>query len=200
MIFSRSCVFFISVHSDVTGTRDTFQGLQKYITLKLNISIQNVERSRMYPLYSAHVTSCHCFMFTEHYHRNIFGIEWDRNIIIKVISDHLSHAQGRWLVYFSFTKLERRPNGHVAAATAHYHVSRPVALVLEIYLSYYHLLTQAIMPILNWLDELLICLNHSTQRDHPKYYTSNWSLTAWRIFSSFHASIYPSQTRTRLSL
>ena len=126
----------------------------------------------MYSLYSAHVVSCHCCMFTEHYHFNIFGIEWDRKIIITIISDHLSHAQGRWLVYFSFTKLKRRPNGHVTAATAHYHVSRAAALVLEIYLSYCHLLTQAIMPIFNWFEEqikLLICSNHSTQHDHPKY-------------------------------
>ena len=77
----------------------------------------------MYSLYSAHVLSCHYSMFREHHHFNIFGIEWDGNIIITVISDHLSHAQGRWLVYFSFTKLTRRPNGHVTAATAHYHQS-----------------------------------------------------------------------------
>ena len=96
--------------------------------------IQNVERSRMCSLYSAHVMSCHCCMFTEYYHFNIFGIEWDKNIIIAVISDHLSHAQGRWLVYFSFTKLKRRPNGHVTAATAYHHVSRAAALVFEIYL------------------------------------------------------------------
>ena len=76
--------------------------------------------------------SCHCCMFTEHYNFNIFGIEWDKNIIITVISDHLSHAQGRWLVYLSFTKLKRRPNVHVTAATAHYHISRAAALVLEI--------------------------------------------------------------------
>ena len=107
----------------------------------------------MYSLYSAHVMSSHCCMFTEHYHFNIFGIEWDRNIIITVISDNLSHSQGRWLLYFSFTKLKRRPNDHVTAATAHYYISRAAVLVLEIYLSYYHLLSQAIMPILNWLEE-----------------------------------------------
>ena len=145
MFFSRSCVF--SYHFEITGTRNTFQGIWKCITL--NILIQNVERSRMYSLYSAHVMSCHCFMFAEHYHFNIFGIEWDRSIIITVISDHLSHVKGMWLVYFSFTKLKRRPNGHVAAATAHYHVSRAAALVLEICLSYHHLLTQANMSKLS---------------------------------------------------
>ena len=161
-------LFFISVHFDVTGTRNTFQGIWRCITL--NILSQKVERSRMYSLYSAHVMSCHCCMFTEHHHFNTFGIEWDRNIIITIIPDHLSHAQCRRLVYFSFTKLRRQPNGHVTAATAHYHVSRAAALVLEIYLSYYNLLTQATIPILNWLEEqikLLICLNHSTQHDHP---------------------------------
>ena len=92
------------------------------------------------------------------------------------ISDHLSHAQGKWLVYFSFTKLKLRPNIHVTAATAHYHVSKVTALVLEIYQSYYHLLIKAFMQILNWLEEqikLLFCLNHSTQHDHPKYSTLN---------------------------
>ena len=154
---------------------------QEYISrdikcITLNILIQNVERCRMYSLYSAHVMSYHCCMFTEDYYFNIFGIEWDRNIITIVISDHLSHTQGRWLVYFSFRKLKREPNGHVTAATAHYRVSRAATLVLEIYLSYYHLLTQAIMPILNWHEEqikLLICLNRSTQHDHPKYSTLN---------------------------
>ena len=127
--------FLISVHFDVTGTRNTFQGIHIFITL--NILIQNVERSRMNSLYPAHAMLCHSCMFTENYHFNIFGIEWDKNIIITVISDHLSHAQGRWLVYVSFTKLKLRPNGHVTAATAHCHVSRAAALVLEIYLSYY---------------------------------------------------------------
>ena len=132
VFFSSSCVFRISVHFDVTGTRNTFlQGIQKCITL--NILTQKVERIRMYSLCSArHVMSCHCCMFTEHYNFNIFGIEWDKNIIITVISDHLSHAQGRWLVYLSFTKFKRRPNVHVTAATAHYHISRAAALVLEI--------------------------------------------------------------------
>ena len=41
----------------------------------------------------------------------------------------------------------------MTAATAHYHVSKAAALVAEIYVSYYHLLTQAIMPIMNWLEE-----------------------------------------------
>ena len=107
-----------------------FNGYKKCITS--NILIQNVERSKMYSLYSAHVMSCHCCMFTENHHFDIFGIEWERNIIITVISDHLSHALNRWLVYFSFTKLIRRPNGHVTAATVHYHVCRAAALVLEI--------------------------------------------------------------------
>ena len=152
--------FFISVHFDVAWTRNTLYKNDIYIykCITLNILIQNVERIRMHSLYWAHVMSCHCCMFAEHYHFNIFGIEWDRNITITVISDHLIHAQGRWLVYFSFTNLNRRPNGHVTAA------------------SYYHLLTQAIMPILNWLEDqikLLICLNHSTQHDRPKYSTLN---------------------------
>ena len=173
VFFFRSCVFYFCLfwrHRD-----------QEYISrdikcITLNILIQNVERSRIYSLYSAHVMSYHCCMFTEHYHFNIFGIEWDRNIIIRVISDHLSHTQGRWLVYISFTKLKRRPNGHVTAATAHYYVSRAATLALGIYLVYYHLLTQAMMPILNWLEEqikLLSCLNHSTQHNHPKYSKSN---------------------------
>ena len=107
-----------------------FKGYEKCITS--NVLIQNVERSKMYSLYSAHVMSYNCCMFTENHHFNIFGIEWDRNIIMTVISDNLSHALGRWLVYFSFTKLKRWPNGHVTAATAHYYVCRAAALVLEI--------------------------------------------------------------------
>ena len=88
--------------------------------------------------------SCHCCMFTEHYHFNIFVIEWDRNNIITVFFDHLSHAQGRWLVYFSFTKLKRRSNGHVTAATPHYHASRALLWCFKLskllsftYTSYY---------------------------------------------------------------
>ena len=127
VFFSRG---FSSVHFDVTGTRNTFQGIRKMYNI--NVLIQNVERSKMYSLYSAHVMSYNCCMFTENHHFDIFGIEWDRNIIMTVISDHLSHALGRWLVYFSFTKLKRRPNGHVTAATAHYYVCRAAALVLEI--------------------------------------------------------------------
>ena len=156
----------------------------------------------MFLLYSVHVVSCHCCMFTEHYHFNIFGNEWDRKIIITVISDHLSHAQGRWLVYFSFTELKRRPKSHVAAATAHYYNSRAAVWCLKSVWSYYHLLTQAIMPILNWLEEqikLLICLNRSIQRDHPKYSTLHQSLIVWWVLA-FHASIYPSQTTLPLEL
>ena len=52
VFFSSSCVFRISVHFDVTGTRNTFlQGIQKCMTL--NILIQKVERIRMYSLCSA---------------------------------------------------------------------------------------------------------------------------------------------------
>ena len=54
---SLEAVFLISVHFDVTGTRNIFQGIWKCITLY--ILIQNVEISRMYSLYSAHVMSCH---------------------------------------------------------------------------------------------------------------------------------------------
>ena len=122
-------VFFLSILTS-QGPGIHFKGYEKCITS--NILIQNVERSKMYSLYSAHVMSCHCCMFTENHHFDIFGIEWDRNIIITVISDHLSHALGRLLVYFSFTKLIRRPNGHVTAVTAHYYVCRAAALVLEI--------------------------------------------------------------------
>ena len=128
VFFSRSffCPFWR--HRDGPGIH--FKGYRKCITS--NILIQNVERSKMYSLYSAHVILCHCCIFTESHHFDIFGIEWDRNIIIRVISDHLSHALGSWLVYFSFTKLIRRPNGHVTAATAYYYVCRAAALVLEI--------------------------------------------------------------------
>ena len=127
VFFSRG--FFLSILTS-QGPGIHFKGYEKCITS--NILIQNVERSKMYSLYSAHVMSCHCCMFTENHHFDIFGIEWDRNIIITVISDHLSHALGRLLVYFSFTKLIRRPNGHVTAVTPHYYVCRAAALVLEI--------------------------------------------------------------------
>ena len=127
VFFSRK--FFLSILTS-QGPGIHFKGYRKCITS--NILIQNVERSKIYSLYSAHVILCHCCMFTENHHFDIFGIEWDRNIIITVISDHLSHALGRWLVYFSFTKLIRRPNGHVTAATAHYYVCRAAALVLGI--------------------------------------------------------------------
>ena len=123
-VFSNHC----GVASEGPGIH--FRGYKKCITS--NISIQNVERSKMYSLYSAHVMSCHCCMLTENHHFDIFGIEWDRNIIITVISDYLSHALGRWLVYFSFTKLIRRPNGHVTVVAADYYVYRVAALVLEI--------------------------------------------------------------------
>ena len=92
--------------------------------MKVKILIQNVERSIMYSLYSAHVMSCHCWMFTENYHFKIFGSKWGRNMMITVISSHLSHAQGRWPEYFLFTNLKGRSNGHVTAATAHHHVGR----------------------------------------------------------------------------
>ena len=74
-------------------------------------------------------------MFTEKIYFSTFGIKWDRAIITTVISDHLSHAQGRWSVYFSFTNLKYRSNGYVTVATAHHHISRAAPLVLEIYLS-----------------------------------------------------------------
>ena len=140
-VISHWCSFvevllFIFVDFDVTGTRNTYQNVWQF-----KILIQNFGRSRMHSLYSVHVMSCHCSMFTENYHFSIFGIKWNRDIVITAISDHLSHAQGRGLVYFLFTNLECRSNGHVTAATAHHHVSRVVPLVLEIYLSYYHFLT-----------------------------------------------------------
>ena len=78
----------------------------------------------MYSLYSAHVMSCHCCMFTENYHFKIFGSKWGRNMMITVISGHLSHAQGKWPDYFLFTNLKGRSNGHVTAATARHHVRR----------------------------------------------------------------------------
>ena len=91
---------------------------------------------------------CRC-MFTEKYHFNIFRMKWDRNMIITVISDHLSHAQGKWPVYLLFTNLKCHSNGHVTTATTHHHVSRAAPPVLEIYLIYYQFLTHAIMPILS---------------------------------------------------
>ena len=144
VFFSRS--FFLSIVTS-QGPGIHFKGYKKCITS--NFLIQNVERSNMYSLYSAHVMSCHCCMFTENHHFDIFGIEWDRNIIITVISDHLSHALGRWLVYFSFTKLIRRPNGHVTVVTADYYVYKSGCSGAWS-LSYYLLLKQTIMPILNW--------------------------------------------------
>ena len=69
--------------------------------------------------------SCHCCMFTENYHFKIFGSKWGRNMMITVISGHLSHAQGKWPDYFLFTNLKGRSNGHVTAAmTARHHVRR----------------------------------------------------------------------------
>ena len=58
---------------------------QEYIS-KDNIKklIQNVERSIMYSLYSAHVMSSHRCMFTENYHFKIFGNKWGRNMKITV--------------------------------------------------------------------------------------------------------------------
>ena len=109
---------------------------------------------------------CRC-MFTENYHCSIIGIKWNRNIVITVISDHLSHAQGRGLVYFLFTNLERRSNGHVTAATAHHHVSKAVPPVLEIYLKLLSFPdTGNYANSLSWLEKqikLLICVNHSIQ-------------------------------------
>ena len=65
---------------------------------------------------------------------NILGFEWDRNIIVTVISDHLNHAQGCWLrlVYFSFTNWKQRPNGPCDCCNCTYHVNRATALALEI--------------------------------------------------------------------
>ena len=65
-------VFFLSIVTS-QGPGIHFKGYKKCITS--NILIQNVERSKMYSLYSAHVMSCHCSMFTENHHFDIFGIE-----------------------------------------------------------------------------------------------------------------------------
>ena len=151
-----SLEMLISVRLTSHGTGIHFKGYKN--AWKLKVLIQNVERSRMYSLYSAYVMLCHCCMFTENYNFNICGFEWDRKIIITVFSDHLNHAQCRRLVYFSFTK-KRWPNGHVTAATAHHHVSRVAALVLQIYLNYHHLLTHAIMPIFNWFEKTIQAIN-----------------------------------------
>ena len=85
----------------------------------------------VYLLYSAHVTPCHCCIFTESCYFNILGNERVKNIIITGISVNLSHAQCRWLVNSSFTESRRRPNGQVTAATVH-HVSRSATLAHEI--------------------------------------------------------------------
>ena len=119
-------VLFTSIHFDVTWTRGTFQ-IDKSVKIK-NSELWKNERSMVYLLYSAHVTSCHCRIFTESCYFNIYGNEWVRNVIITVISDNLSHAQCRWLVNFSLTESRRRPNGHMNVATAH-HVSRSATLV-----------------------------------------------------------------------
>ena len=154
-------LLLISVHFDVTGTRNLFQRYKN--VWKWEILIQNFERSRMYSLYSEHVMSYHRCMFAENYHFNIFRIKWDRNIKITVICDHFSHAQGRWPVYLLFKNLKCRSNGHVTAATAHHHVSRAAPPVLEIYLSYYHFLTHAIMPVLSmaWKTNQTVALCQS---------------------------------------
>ena len=143
---SLEVALFLSILTS-QGPGIHFNGYKKL--WKLKISIQNVERSIMYPLYSALVMSCHRCMFTENNHFKIFGSKWGRNMTITVIFGHPSHAQGRWPVYFLFTNLKCRSNGHVTAATAHHHVSRAAPPVLEIYLSCYHFLTHAVMPILS---------------------------------------------------
>ena len=78
---------------------------------------------------------------------NIFGIDWNRNIIITVIADHFSHAQGRWPVYFSFTNWK---SDQIATWLPQLHIIMSIIAVLaiEIYLNYHHLLTHAIIPIL----------------------------------------------------
>ena len=120
----------------------------------LDVNYISMHNSCKYPNQSrGHQDVSHCL-----YHKfrclfllvNIFEIEWDRNIIITVIADHLSYAIGReGRVYFSFTNWKQRPNGHVTAATAHPHVNSVAALALELCLSYHHLLTHAIIPILS---------------------------------------------------
>ena len=51
-------MLFTSIHFDVTATRGTFQ-IDKRVKIK-NSELWKNERSLMYWLYSAHVTSCHC--------------------------------------------------------------------------------------------------------------------------------------------
>ena len=54
---SLEVVLFIFVHFDITGTRNTFKGYKN--VWKLKITIQNFERSRIYSLYTQHLSTCH---------------------------------------------------------------------------------------------------------------------------------------------
>ena len=169
---SLGVVLFISVHCDVTGTRNTFQRIYKCMKVK---KFDSECWKKYYVL--AHVMWCHRSMFTENHHFKIFGSKRGRNMMTTVISGHPSHAQGRWPVYFWFTNLKCHSNGHVTAATAHHLIimltGQLLEIVREIYISYYHFLTHALMPVLSSGFEkqikLLICVNHSIQHVHPKY-------------------------------
>ena len=89
----------------------------------------------------SHRFQCWSFLF------NILGIEWDRNIIISVIAAHLSHAQGRWLVYFSFASWK---SDQMAMWLLQLHTIVSTAWLIRAWnLSCHHLLTHAIIPIIS---------------------------------------------------
>ena len=173
---------FISVHFDATGTRNTFQRIWKY--MKSDFFIQNFERRRMHSLYS--VMSCNCCMITKKHkknHINIFRIEWDRNIIITVISDHLSYAKGRCLVYISFTNLN-------VNKMAVWLLQQHNIMLAEQCTSAWNLSNLSFLDTENYAYEKttkqLICANDLIQHGHPKYSTFNELIIVW-LFEPFVA-------------
>ena len=136
VFFSRSCVVYLC---PFCRHRD-----QEYISRDIKIYENQKANSKLWKKENVLARLSTCHLMSPLYVFNIFGIKCDRNIIITVISDHLSHDQDSWPVYFLFANLMCRSNGHVTAATAHHRVNRAAPLLLEIYLSYH-----AIMPVLS---------------------------------------------------
>ena len=79
---------------------------------------------------------------------NIFGIEWDRNIIITVISVHLSHAKSRWPV-FLIHKLKTATKWPCDCCNCTSSCQQCGCCSDEIYRSYHHLLTHTIIQIIS---------------------------------------------------
>ena len=117
MFLSRSgVVYFVPFWHHRPALHFKLRIQKKNMKIK-NFNSETLKEATRYTQHMAwHVTAV-CLQKTYKNHLNVFGIEWDRNVII--ISDHLSYTQGKWLVYFSFwfKNLKRRPNGHVSAAT-----------------------------------------------------------------------------------